>query len=62
MAASSESVSVKLDTKYVVVDFDDGDSGRIAFDDIRFLLSNYPIVGMWVAVDNCNHYLISTNI
>lgn len=35
------------DSKYVVVEFDDGDSGRIALDDIRFLLSEYPIVGKW---------------
>lgn len=31
--------------KFVNVEFDDGDNGRIAIDDIRFLLSNYPIVG-----------------
>uniref|UniRef100_A0A336LME2 CSON001304 protein n=1 Tax=Culicoides sonorensis TaxID=179676 RepID=A0A336LME2_CULSO len=30
--------------KFVNVEFDDGDNGRIAIDDIRFLLSNYPIV------------------
>lgn len=29
----------------VPVEFDDGDSGRIALEDIRFLEPNYPIVG-----------------
>lgn len=27
------------------VEFDDGDNGKIALEDIRFLLSDYPIVG-----------------
>lgn len=31
--------------KFVAVEFDDGDSGRIAIEDIRFLEPNYPIVG-----------------
>ncbi|XP_063695755.1 protein winged eye isoform X2 [Culicoides brevitarsis] len=30
--------------KFVNVEFDDGDNGRISIEDIRFLLSNYPIV------------------
>ncbi|XP_032522082.2 protein winged eye isoform X1 [Danaus plexippus] len=30
--------------KFVAVEFDDGDSGRIAIEDIRFLEPNYPIV------------------
>lgn len=54
IAASHESVSAESDGKYVVVEFDDGDSGRIAFNDIRFLLSEYPIVGMWI---HCEHSL-----
>ncbi|XP_055715302.1 protein winged eye isoform X3 [Phlebotomus papatasi] len=33
-----------IDRKFVSVEFDDGDSGRIALEDIRFLLSDYPIV------------------
>ncbi|CAH2106036.1 unnamed protein product [Euphydryas editha] len=32
------------DDKFVAVEFDDGDSGRIAIEDIRFLEPNYPIV------------------
>lgn len=31
--------------KFVNVEFDDGDNGKIAIEDIRFLLSDYPIVG-----------------
>lgn len=33
------------DPKYATVEFDDGDSGRIAIQDIRFLTSDYPVVG-----------------
>lgn len=33
------------DSKFIVVEFDDGDSGRIAVEDIRFLLSEYPLCG-----------------
>ncbi|XP_008559177.1 uncharacterized protein LOC103579528 isoform X3 [Microplitis demolitor] len=33
-----------LDDKFVSVEFDDGDSGRIALDDIRLLLPDYPVV------------------
>lgn len=36
-----------LDDKFVAVEFDDGDSGRIAIEDIRFLEPNYPVVGKW---------------
>ncbi|XP_072931633.1 uncharacterized protein wge isoform X2 [Epargyreus clarus] len=32
------------DYKFVAVEFDDGDSGRIAIEDIRFLEPNYPVV------------------
>lgn len=35
-------------TKFVNVEFDDGDNGRISIDDIRFLLSDYPIVGEFI--------------
>ncbi|XP_074035935.1 BAH domain and coiled-coil containing protein winged eye isoform X2 [Leptinotarsa decemlineata] len=34
----------QLDRKFVSVEFDDGDSGRIAIEDIRFLPSDYPII------------------
>ncbi|KAF5302568.1 hypothetical protein FQA39_LY10186 [Lamprigera yunnana] len=33
-----------LDSKFVAVEFDDGDSGRIALEDIRLLPPNYPII------------------
>ncbi|KAG5680222.1 hypothetical protein PVAND_009746 [Polypedilum vanderplanki] len=33
-----------VDEKYVNVEFDDGDSGRIVLEHIRFLFSDYPIV------------------
>ncbi|XP_037964879.2 protein winged eye isoform X1 [Plutella xylostella] len=32
------------DDKFVAVEFDDGDSGRIAIEDIRLLEPNYPVV------------------
>lgn len=35
-----------LDSKFVAVEFDDGDSGRIALEDIRLLPPDYPIIGM----------------
>lgn len=35
----------ELDEKFVSVEFDDGDSGRIALDDIRLLQPDYPVVG-----------------
>ncbi|KAG5899192.1 hypothetical protein JTB14_026945 [Gonioctena quinquepunctata] len=34
----------QLDGKFVSVEFDDGDSGRIALEDIRFLPPDYPII------------------
>lgn len=36
-----------IDEKYVNVEFDDGDNGRIVLDHIRFLVSDYPIVGKY---------------
>ncbi|XP_044731494.1 protein winged eye isoform X2 [Chrysoperla carnea] len=33
-----------LDDRFVCVEFDDGDSGRIALEDIRLLQADYPIV------------------
>ena len=33
--------------KFVSVEFDDGDNGKINKDDIRLLPKNYPIVGMY---------------
>lgn len=46
-AAKSDSPERELDSKYISVEFDDGDSGRIALEDIRILISDYPIVGEW---------------
>ncbi|XP_055326828.1 protein winged eye isoform X6 [Sitodiplosis mosellana] len=42
--AASSSPEYETNSKYAVVEFDDGDSGRIAIEDIRFLTSNYPVV------------------
>ncbi|KAJ8923133.1 hypothetical protein NQ315_001686 [Exocentrus adspersus] len=39
-----------LDGKFVSVEFDDGDSGRIALEDIRLLPPDYPIIG------KCKHF------
>lgn len=36
-------VDISNDNQYVSVEFDDGDSGKIVLEDIRFLLSDYPI-------------------
>lgn len=36
-----------LDDRFVCVEFDDGDSGRIALEDIRLLQADYPIVGKY---------------
>lgn len=38
----------QLDGKFVSVEFDDGDSGKIALEDIRFLPADYPIIGITV--------------
>lgn len=35
----------EVDSKYVFVEFDDGDSGKIALEDIRLLPPDYPIIG-----------------
>lgn len=43
VAATSGTPDHERDPKYVTVEFDDGDSGRINLDHIRFLISNYPI-------------------
>lgn len=43
--AVSSSPEYEADSKYAVVEFDDGDSGRIAIEDIRFLMCDYPVVG-----------------
>jgi hypothetical protein len=45
-----------LDSKFVAVEFDDGDSGRIALDDIRLLPPDYPIIGEFIhftLLNNC---------
>lgn len=41
----SSSPEYEQNPKYAMVEFDDGDSGRIAIEDIRFLTSDYPVVG-----------------
>lgn len=46
-SANSNSPEYSTDPKYIVVEFDDGDSGRIAIEDIRLLISDYPIVGKY---------------
>lgn len=43
--AASSSPEYETNSKYAVVEFDDGDSGRIAIEDIRFLTNDYPVVG-----------------
>jgi len=51
----------KLDEKFVTVEFDDGDSGRIRLDDIRLLQPNYPVVGMCLMhLSNC--YFFSSDL
>lgn len=47
-AALTESGSLSASTgtsSFLSVEFDDGDSGRIRLDNIRYLLSDYPNVG-----------------
>lgn len=51
--AVSSSPDYEQNSKYVVVEFDDGDSGRIAIEDIRFLTCDYPVVGK-----KCQKYTI----
>ncbi|XP_055548947.1 protein winged eye isoform X3 [Wyeomyia smithii] len=41
---AAEPTSPDPEKRYVNVEFDDGDNGRIVLEDIRFLLSDYPIV------------------
>ncbi|XP_066137467.1 protein winged eye isoform X1 [Euwallacea fornicatus] len=43
-AAEPGSPDPQLDGKFVCVEFDDGDSGRIALQDIRLLPPDYPII------------------
>lgn len=45
VATTPSSPDSDIDEKYVNVEFDDGDNGRIVLDHIRFLLSDYPVVG-----------------
>ena len=59
----------QLDERFVSVEFDDGDSGRIALDDIRLLQPDYPVVGEsrrsnrdWVVFSNFLFFLISHRI
>lgn len=35
----------EIDSKFVCVEFDDGDNGTIPLEDIRFLPSNFPVMG-----------------
>lgn len=41
----SSSPEYEQNPKFAMVEFDDGDSGRIAIEDIRFLSNDYPVVG-----------------
>ncbi|KAJ6629261.1 Protein winged eye [Pseudolycoriella hygida] len=43
-AAHPSSDDYEFDPKFVTVEFDDGDSGRIPIEHVRFLKSDYPIV------------------
>lgn len=47
-----------MDDKFISVEFDDGDSGRIVLEDIRYLLSDYPLVGkiLFYLVFNFNKF------
>jgi hypothetical protein len=45
VATAPSSPDSDVDEKYINVEFDDGDNGRIVLDHIRFLLSDYPLVG-----------------
>lgn len=45
VATAPSSPDSDIDDKYINVEFDDGDNGRIVLDHIRFLLSDYPVVG-----------------
>ncbi|XP_055605343.1 protein winged eye-like isoform X3 [Uranotaenia lowii] len=42
---AAEPTSPDPEKRYVNVEFDDGDNGKIVLEDIRFLMSDYPIVG-----------------
>lgn len=42
---ASSSPEYEQNPKYAMIEFDDGDSGRIAIKDIRFLTNDYPVVG-----------------
>lgn len=47
----------KFDEKYVSVEFDDGDSGRIALENIRLLQPDYPVVGTYLAIREHENYI-----
>ncbi|KAK9883442.1 hypothetical protein WA026_001619 [Henosepilachna vigintioctopunctata] len=42
--AEPETPNPEFDSKFVAVEFDDGDSGTIILDDIRLLPANYPVM------------------
>lgn len=48
VATAPTSPDSDIDEKYINVEFDDGDNGRIVLDHIRFLLSDFPIVGKFL--------------
>lgn len=52
VAAEITSPDALTSDKFVNVEFDDGDNGRIAIEDIRFLVSDYPIVGELLTLRN----------
>lgn len=57
--AASSSPEYEQNPKYAVVEFDDGDSGRIAIEDIRFLTSDYPVVGECINIFFTDNYKIN---
>lgn len=42
---ASSSPEYEQNPKFAMIEFDDGDSGRIAIEDIRMLSNDYPVVG-----------------
>lgn len=56
-AIESENSDDGTTNDFVSVEFDDGDSGRIRLQNIRFLLSDYPIVGKYMTYEYYIHKL-----
>lgn len=49
--AGSFSYTSTEESSFLSVEFDDGDSGRIRLDNIRYLLSDYPNVGKHLGIN-----------